>query len=340
MKSLSSQHVVVLVVIFMVIFYFMKNNLFWSDTDKKSVGVYTYKGGRWTKNTDICNGIQDVNNGPNFVKGDLKVYSHVLKVFLNDPKNNMVSKSVNEKQHWEPHVLNAIWKHIRDDPEVTLLDIGGNIGIFALQFAKMGRNVITIEPVPLLVQHMCLSIIANELQDRITVVNNAISSKHDPVEFTLPDNDDYALGLVKHNNVGLQKEMVKHYNKELWSKRKTLQFHTVTLNDISSIPNNVPIKKLFIKIDVQGFEHKTFMAADELWDDYDVRGVFIEWIWHANNDKTRNYLLGKFKQWHLRPYDCNSVLKPIDVDLKKDCIKLDIEKSKIWNIGDVLWLPV
>ena len=310
-----------------------------SETDLNAVGVYTCTGGTWTRNMDVCKEIKSFKNDKNFVKNDLKVFSHVLRVFLNDPKNNMVSKGVKATRQWEPHVLNSIWKYIRDDEDVTLLDIGGNIGIFALQFAKMGRNVITIEPVPLLVQHICASVIENDLQEKITVVNNAISSKNAPVEFTLPDNGDYALGLIKEKDGLTHNEMVNYYKQDAWSKGNTIKFPTVSLNDISSIPNNVRLKKVFIKIDVQGFEHKVFMTADELWDEYDVRGVFIEWTWHAKNEKTGQFLLGKFKQWNLRPYDCNTVLKTIDADLTKDCIKLDIQKEKSWNIDDVLWLP-
>lgn len=54
-----------------------------------------------------------------------------------------------------------------------VVDVGGNVGYFALYAASFGCRVITVEPNPDMVKHIKMSVKLNGFEDKIRVVNAA-----------------------------------------------------------------------------------------------------------------------------------------------------------------------
>jgi hypothetical protein len=47
------------------------------------------------------------------------------------------------------------------------------------------------------------------------------------------------------------------------------------------LPEISHFHKVFIKMDVEGFEHKVLLGAEKFFQKLDVRGIIMEWNWHV-----------------------------------------------------------
>ncbi|XP_052083554.1 uncharacterized protein LOC127720845 [Mytilus californianus] len=110
---------------------------------------------------------------PRLEKGVIKSEYGVVNIYINNPKEDIVSHDIYNKNVWEPWGINTVYKFIRHDPSIGVIDIGANIGVIALQLANVGRKVIAIEPTP-----------QNTHND------------HQDVPFAFPSKGEYALGFV------------------------------------------------------------------------------------------------------------------------------------------------
>ncbi len=62
-------------------------------------------------------------------------------------------------------------------PGWVVLDLGANAGIFAVQQARRGARVYSFEPNPDCYRRLSETVVRNQLQDSITVVNKAVGSR-------------------------------------------------------------------------------------------------------------------------------------------------------------------
>ena len=301
-----------------------------------NVKVYTFGEGRWTPNTTVCrpSTIAKLKGKLYFQKGYLITEQGKVIVYTNNPKADFISKDVQEKHSWEPHVFNTIYKHIRHDPDIAIIDMGANIGAITLQLANIGRRVIALEALPQMTKHVCAGVAENGFADRVTIIHNALSNTNDDVKLTLPANEDFGLAFIDQGDV--RDDMAKLWGADTWGK-KTVTVKATTLDDLVTLPEYKSLKKVFIKIDIQGFEHKILETSKKFFDDGKLQGFYMEWYWHRSKP-SGDFMLRVFSDWNFEPFDCNSVLFETSSDLNKDCVLLDVTRSGTWPT-DVLWLP-
>ena len=85
-------------------------------------------------------------------------------------------------------------------------------------------------------------------------------------------------------------------------------------------------RKVFIKIDVEGFEARAMARSNKLFKKLDIRGILMEWLFHRGMNSAETII--HFMQEHnYKPYAFVSWIKP-----------LDLTNSTYWPV-DVLWLP-
>ena len=64
-----------------------------------------------------------------------------------DNTDRYISKQIRHKGLWEPQIMRKAFQDILySDPELGVLDLGANIGVYSLVSAAMGHNVISVEP--------------------------------------------------------------------------------------------------------------------------------------------------------------------------------------------------
>lgn len=305
-----------------------------SDTPKEVV-VYTFSGNTWRRNYTVCNRveIEKLKGAPDFQRNFLKSPYWQIPIYINDPKYDYASQNISAGHHFEPWAFNSVHKYIRDDSTIDLVDCGAHVGVISLQVARLGRKVIAVEPTVHNTRHLCASTEDNGLQDRITIIHNALSNNHKEVSFVLPDNGEYALGFVDNGNDVIKGELNKRYG-DIFQKRK-IHTKVVTLDDLLNLSEFKTMSKVFIKMDAQGYERPIVEGADKLFKSGRVTGFYIEWTYHKNQ-ASGDYIERRFKDMGMESYDCNGVLSQVDSDLNTPCTKVDIRKTKTYG-DDVIW---
>ena len=129
-------------------------------------------------------------------------------------------------------------------PNDIVIDIGGHIGIFAIECAVRGANVISFEPNPENYEIFLKNIEVNKFEDKITVYNKAIADKAGTAYLYLDDINPGSHSLIENcvDHPGDNKVMVD----------------TVTLD---SITENIKWVTL-IKLDCEGLEYKILTNSD------------------------------------------------------------------------------
>ncbi|HET9136064.1 MAG TPA: FkbM family methyltransferase, partial [Candidatus Kapabacteria bacterium] len=71
------------------------------------------------------------------------------------------------------------------DTDITL-DVGGNIGQYAMLFARYSKKVYTFEPMPKMIERLQYHIRLNHLENKLILIPKALSNKQDTLKFQLP----------------------------------------------------------------------------------------------------------------------------------------------------------
>jgi FkbM family methyltransferase len=86
--------------------------------------------------------------------------------------------------HWESWVTLAVLRHMEERPGLVCVNVGANVGYYALLMAKAGaRKVFAYEPVPGLAHRIRKSVNVNGLDDVLQVFNIAASNREGLAEF-------------------------------------------------------------------------------------------------------------------------------------------------------------
>ena len=245
-------------------------------------------------------------------------------------RDTYVSESIWRTGVWELNILSAYMEYINNNPDWLVLDIGSQIGQYSLFPAKLGRNVLTVEPFydNILRIHKAANI--SNTSSRITLVTNAISNKRGEIKMLEPNKNNIgAQGLVQNMNRVINIDQI-----DCKDPRKRYFVKTILFNDIVSyLPLNKDgnrYEKAIMKIDIESFEPYAFQYADILFDTLDIRVVFMEFGYLRLNylKMTREIeeMLGFFESRYYYAY-------PID----NNKTKLDpINWKKSWP-WDLVW---
>jgi len=107
--------------------------------------------------------------------------------------NNPLAKlHFDNPQNWGDFIINQIngdeiyKKFLNSGSDLTILDIGGNVGLFALHCVDCAKIVYSFEPTP---KHYCLLKEFTKDHTNIVPVNIAISDSDGDIDFYLCDNN-------------------------------------------------------------------------------------------------------------------------------------------------------
>ena len=179
-----------------------------------------------------------------------------------------ISKYIVDTGMWEQKEVMWMQDILQNNSDMGLIDIGTNIGVFSLTAAAMGHNVLSVEPKLENARRFHKAVKLGHLEDRVTLVTNAVNDKTGNCGLIInPINQ----GNIKIKDAGPE-EVINATEKEMYTK-------CITMNDL------VPLcrfKKTFMKMDIEGNEHKALAAADELFDAIDIQFIVMEWFFMRN----------------------------------------------------------
>jgi FkbM family methyltransferase len=162
------------------------------------------------------------------------------------PKDNAITSSIIDGWQYEQYMFEFLYKNLIDTNGKDIIDVGGNNGNFAIDFAHMvGDNgkVHSFEPQRLIYYQLCGNVFMNGL-DNVYCHNLAIGSCVDSVFIETPNY--FEKGNVNFGNVKVGKtgDMVLQVPLDSFE------------NDFKDV--------VFIKIDVQGYELNVIKGAESV----------------------------------------------------------------------------
>jgi FkbM family methyltransferase len=182
--------------------------------------------------------------------------------------------------------------YINKHPGYIVIDVGAHLGQYTLFAAKLGSNVIAVEPfhANLLRIHKAVSI--NRLHSKITLVANAISNKRNEIKLlkrvkeniggqSLLDNNHLVFN--NKSEASLQNESTRGLGKKNFKKYLV---ETILFDDLLDyLPRKSDVDatrggfygRAIMKIDIEGFEPYAFQHARNLFKVLDFQIIFMEW---------------------------------------------------------------
>ncbi|CAF1095912.1 unnamed protein product [Brachionus calyciflorus] len=238
----------------------------------------------------------------------------------------------------DEHVSGAIWKHgvwefgimkrfmdlIVQNPDWLIFDIGAQVGQYSLFSAKLGRNVIAVEPFYDNVLRINKAVRIEGIGSQITLFRNALSNKRGEVKKLFPYKGDLGGQTLLKNKAEVYTRKDMQFDKYLV---ETILFDDL-VEYIPKQPNGNPYKKAIIKIDIEGFEPFAFDSAHKMFELLEFQVIFMEWVHlprHADLADLVEKMIDLFTKHKLVAYDP-----------EKD-FKLNRDDWRKWP-GDVIWI--
>ena len=192
----------------------------------------------------------------------LKVFPTPMICLYPSAVDTHVSKGIRARGMFEGHIVSVFQEALMRDPSLGVLDFGANLGIYSLMSAAMGRQVISMEPLPSTYQRLHKSIKLNQFEERITVLTNALSNKRENVH----------LKLMAGNFGG-----TSIFNSETACKNKDCSVtRTIYIDDLLPVMKVKGMTKVLLKLDIEGVEHLAMAKAAQLFASVNIPFVFLE----------------------------------------------------------------
>jgi FkbM family methyltransferase len=206
----------------------------------------------------------------NYIDNESKTVSHkssnaVINFILHTP-NTICNWRHSSFSYKEPEMLDWIEQYGGNG---AFYDIGANIGIYSLYYAKkfQNGNVYSFEPSVFNLRQLAKNISANALSDKITIISNPLS-------------EDMGVSLFKHSNSnegGALSSFGVDYGDDAKPITVAIEYNLLgfsldSLLEMGAI-NEPPS---LIKIDVDGIEHLILKGAQKTLSLNKCKSVYIE----------------------------------------------------------------
>ena len=194
----------------------------------------------------------------------IKILNNEIKFFV---PNNITYWRVKSLYQQEPDTIN--WIKNFKSKNIIFWDIGANIGIYSIYAAKVHKNsdIVSFEPSTSNLRVLSRNISINNLENQIKINQCALSDKKNV--FEIFKETEFKEG-YSMNSFGYDTDFE---GKKIRSKQNYKIFGTsidyILENKILDMPN-------YLKIDVDGIEHKILEGASKLLSNNKVESILIE----------------------------------------------------------------
>lgn len=195
-----------------------------------------------------------------------------ITIFVYNPADDLwVSGRILNEHLWQDDQVKPLMDLWQAGLRGNYLDVGGNIGTFALpishMLSKYGSQAIIVEATPDIASHLKASIQINKL-DNVALYEYAVSS---------PDTQDSVqIGVTSHNKGGSSLAG----NKDTTGDESVDYFADVGLTTIDSMLDSNPAlqKVLAMKMDIEGNEGRAFKGATRFLEEFPPCYLLVELV--------------------------------------------------------------
>ena len=194
----------------------------------------------------------------------LKVkYEPYICVYNSSKEDRFVSYRILTNGIWENDYVKIIVDRLNDDPELAFIDIGANIGQFALVAASLRRKVIAVEALKRHVLMIGRAVVMNRYQNRVNIVHDALSDTYRNVTLA-----------TFSGNLGRTQVRDLKFNATVPASD---QVPTILMDDLVNL---VDFRRAIMKIDIEGQEVPALSHSLQLFAKVDIPLIIMEW-WGA-----------------------------------------------------------
>ena len=197
---------------------------------------------------------------------------------VHDPEKEVISMMIKDHGCFECDILRSLMSALDNSKKnASLIDIGGNIGMYSLHAASHGRNAIAFEPLQINQERLCKSTLLNPgFGEKIQVVSRALTNGKN-LTYVDFNTEQFDKAVYKRNrgqkNYGTMKTgagLDKKPNGVL-GKDYALATTIDSMQNLDILPP--PGSYVVLKVDVEGSECRALSGASEY-----LRTVNIEYV--------------------------------------------------------------
>lgn len=217
---------------------------------------------------------------------------------------DMISQTLFKFGAWDLNSVKLARLFLNDIPAPIVLDIGANLGTFALPVAKhiasSGGQVICYEPQRIVYYQLCGNIVLNRI-DNCIAMNQAVGDQNATLK--IPE-----IEYSSNRNIGafsLHEKYRKLHGIEPSMKQS---HHTVQMVCLDQV--NLPARVHLIKLDVEGFEYPVIKGAQTFLKSHQFPPIMFEaWSfdWFQEEKKSLFDLIEK-NGYQVTQYDTSNFI--------------------------------
>ena len=219
---------------------------------------------------------------------DVKKKRYSLEVTSVDCKQDWIGCNVHGSHKWEPALTTPLEMMFQKNPELNLIDIGCNIGIYSLIASVYGRKSICVDTSFEELTMAAQTFRINNFFNNVLIINNLIGIENNYRSFHLPAFD----------KVCTSSELSIPYFAQFASKK-------IQMDNLLPLLTS---KYWILKIDIEGNECQAFQYSKELLETREIQVILMEWGPTSRVGNNGQILSDYFTSLGYRVYDENMKL--------------------------------
>ncbi len=166
----------------------------------------------------------------------------------------------------------------------VVFDIGADLGQYTLFAAKLGKQVVSIEPYEQNLLRIHKASLRENLNGKIILIKNVIFNKRNKIANLIKKNVSIHL-----TNTREARYEIKISNDSIYSPSAISGSNFVKTILIDDFYNQIPkrsdgamFKNAIMRLNLNGLERFWIVNATKLFDTYDVRSIYMSWFSYTN----------------------------------------------------------
>ena len=192
-------------------------------------------------------------------------------------EDKWVSGALHQGHLWEQDVVISLMKKLLAIEGAGFIDIGANIGVYALTAAVLGRPVVAVEPMIRCIQRMYHATTIAKTTDQVTFVHGAVSNVTGQLYMAVDQQNKG--GSFVTDAAGCNK------TSGITACDFSKPINTILMDDLAPV---IKFKVAGMKVDAETHEPEVFAHADKLFETIDVQFVQMEWAMPPRYYKAKN----------------------------------------------------